>query len=798
MGRIRFAAMTSARMNGLLSGETNCPPSAETDRTGSAPAADDVAALYDRRKQQIDADQPYQSHHISEPRSSRIKRAALSAFRGASSPKEVIGRAFGFAGHRTQPQVIRSDYSEQDDEIQKEIEAAEEREQDASVPHVWRDRWTKVKNFSPFKASFSPDFEDSDEEDQEEEFYESDVDEDDFGNAEATNWWRLLSPFTYLNAMLRVIDAILDRLVHPCGGSRMSVRAPDWLKLLVAGLGALLLAMLMPWATTLVPWNTVNQYKDSISASILFPDIPIPSWSVGIPFRNIGDYVPSVSMPSWSRDNHFGDLREGGQHADDVINRINQEFNNLKKSSKLHADSLKKLKSVVPHVVHMELKNNKPVISDDFWHAMRDLIQVDDSILTINGKKQLSSDKHWQMIAQKLVADPTFTNKLDMTVDGAENRLDKKMTGFWDGWVKKNEEKVRSEVGDAIRVLKSGVSENISAARIEALVKEELKKQPKNADSTFVSRDEFLKHIKNEFSVHRLEIRAELDELKPKIEMLIRDSVEMAKSGKGGQPSIMTKSDVTNLVNGLVRKSLADLNLAAMANGKIHAHWDHELKNQVNYFAIGAGATINGKKSSKLWNPNNAKVMKDGEVTTGLRNLNPFPHTMALMPWSDEGDCFCATLDKNHRGNPHSAMLVVQMAKKIVPQHFVIEHILPGATSDPGARPRHIELHAEIADHETRERVRDFAATHFPEPTLEEDWNYQPAQLDEKFVKIGELKYEGAVLHDGVHVHRLSDELQTMGVETDHVAVRAVSNHGAKQHTCFYRVRLYGAKLDEQ
>jgi hypothetical protein len=46
-------------------------------------------------------------------------------------------------------------------------------------------------------------------------------------------------------------------------------------------------------------------------------------------------------------------------------------------------------------------------------------------------------------------------------------------------------------------------------------------------------------------------------------------------------------------------------------------------------------------------------------------------------------------------------------------------------------------------------------------------------------------------------VHALSRDLvDRLKAATDLVVVRAVTNYGAKDHTCFYRVRLYGEMLE--
>ena len=49
---------------------------------------------------------------------------------------------------------------------------------------------------------------------------------------------------------------------------------------------------------------------------------------------------------------------------------------------------------------------------------------------------------------------------------------------------------------------------------------------------------------------------------------------------------------------------------------------------------------------------------------------------------------------------------------------------------------------------------------------------------------------------DGKYLYRFSEELEIMKAATENIVVRAVSNYGAEKHTCFYRLRLYGEKVE--
>jgi hypothetical protein len=673
--------------------------------------------------------------------------------------------------------------------MQREIEASGERFTEPVSP--WRDRWIRVKTFSPFNSSYRSESHRESVESQEvvhEPLLDDDPDE--LGNPTAVNWWALLKPQTYLHVLLRLMDGLIDWITHLY---RKAAGVFD----LQRFLGLLGIVVLLGAIGTVISNSDYDRsYFDAA------PPINISPWSGLEHFGGkISHYAQSIpllfqgdgGLPSfWDLDD------EDHQHLEGYLKKYDKDLKLLRKAGKLHEASLEKLEKVVPKVVHMELKDGKPVVAQDFWHAMRDLLRADGGFLTIDkkgGDYVLNSEGHWRAIASKLATDPALTSKLNVTMDGIEGRMNSKMSSFWDGWVKDNDDKISSQLGAAMEKLKSAASERELNDVVKKLVNQQL--HDGSSQGIVVTRDEFLRHLKNEFATHRSEIRAELNDLQPQLEELIRQSVKLASDAKTPPPSGMTREDVTTLVNNLLRKALADANLEAMARGKIHAHWDIELKNQVNYFSIGAGAVTDPKLSAKTYDPYKKGVIDDDAYARGIRGAQPLPPMAALMPWLDEGDCWCAARQTNYRGNPHGAALSVILGHQIVPQHVVIEHILPGATVDPGARPRDIEVHARIEDLATRERLRDFAATHFPEqdPSTD-DWNAMPADLGPQFVKIGHFTYEGAELHDGVHVHRLSSELLALRAETDQVVVRATSNYGAANHTCFYRVRLYGHRLD--
>lgn len=694
-----------------------------------------------------------------------------------------------------------SNSSEQDEAMQRDIQEAEERiarEREAEIRRErWRQQWAwflSLWSLDPLRTWASrqlarlqrPRASPSEGEDA------------------PLDWGRYFSPTTYLQMLVSLIDKTMDLAVSLFDRiSSLNLRAQlagsigaiSWV---VVGLFVLLMSfgisqsLLGRSSLSGDEWDfeprpsfssrlpTVGQITDKINSIMpsmpSMPTIPTISW----PSRKTRDEFPW----EFSTDSNF-------RSAEEYLEKYEKDLSTLKKATELHRASLKKLETVVPQIVHMEVRDGRPVVKQEFWHALRDLIKREGSFLNmemVDNGYEVSSDDQWRGIMARLIKDPTFTSKLNMTMSDLEGRFDNKMTTFWDSWIKNNDNKIADILGPALDKIQSAGSGREFDRRFSKIVKEHL--QGDDLRDTVVTRDEFLRHLKNEFASHRAEVRHELEELRPRMDELIREALRMAAENT---PQSMSKSEITTLVNGLVRKSVADLNLEALAKGQIHLHWDAELKNQINYFSIGSGATIDAKRTSVTFDPHKQGAISSGKFMDGLRGSMPYPPIAALTPWSEEGDCWCAARSLSRRGNPHGATISVQLANHLIPQHVVIEHIVPGATRDPGARPKDIEIYAHIGDARIRERVEDFSRVYFPPD--DQDWDETPANFGTAFVMIGRFRYEGAdQLHDGVYVHRLSSELADLGAETDQVVVRATSNYGARDHTCFYRVRLFGER----
>ncbi|KAJ6444933.1 DUF221 domain-containing protein [Purpureocillium lavendulum] len=664
-------------------------------------------------------------------------------------------------------------------------------------------------------------------------------------NRPATRLWQLLNPWTYVKAIVWLFLGLFHRLISiplPREGSwRLLASIPQFLLRmwhLLVGCLQYLVASILGFASFLWPSEMRRRlspyarwlpYIFGVAAAVILgvalSNVRFQGWSGGslddlwepagrgrwsVPgLSGVRGYLPSMSLPSmsvpsmslpsvtipslslpsmsWRSSSRWEDIFKAGDmgnmtpaKAEGIFKKMSRHMDALATANRLHDSAIKTLEGILPKVVHVDVRNGRPFISPDFYHALRDLMRHDESIFKLDE----TSERQLKAIMARLSKDSSFTAKLaDAVADRSSQR------GSWDSWLKDNQAKVRQMIGVEVEA-------KINSAGIGGGLSKLLRSYTGilSGGGKVVSRDEYMRYVRNEAASLRAEMRAEIAGLRPQMEKLVRESLNLAT---GGGPAAMTRTEITTLVNGLVHRGLADINLKALASGKIHAHWDAALKNQINYFSIGAGAIADPRYTSPEYDPfSSTYFSREDQKKASIRG--PQPAMAALMPWKDVGDCFCAARSQSRRGNPHGASLAVQLAYRVIPQHIVVEHILPGATPDPGARPRDIEVYADYTDATLRARVRDFSDTHFPEPSaaLGRDWDYTPADYPDRFVKIGQFAYEGAELHDGVHVQRLSTELLTLGAATDHVIVRAVSNYGARNQTCFYRVRLYGEDVD--
>ncbi|KAI1335806.1 hypothetical protein F5Y15DRAFT_223539 [Xylariaceae sp. FL0016] len=234
-------------------------------------------------------------------------------------------------------------------------------------------------------------------------------------------------------------------------------------------------------------------------------------------------------------------------------------------------------------------------------------------------------------------------------------------------------------------------------------------------------------------------------------------------------------------VKALVQQHLARERQAAL-DGRNQASARQLLLNQVNFFSGGSGATIDPTYTSTGWRvPKSHFMSTDFIERAGYKTQPP---TQALTAWDDEGECFCAGPDQKGNGAGMNTINVL-VSRNIVPTWLVVEHISSAQTLDAGAMPKDIEVWASFEEINLRNEVRVFSEETFKDTPEEKI-------LDESYVKIHHVTYKNSSTSEYEVQHfKMFDQLATMGAFSNHFVVRAINNHGA-DHTCFYRLRLYG------
>lgn len=509
-------------------------------------------------------------------------------------------------------------------------------------------------------------------------------------------------------------------------------------------------------------WNLPKIYTPDYSSWD-----PAQTWdTITQTFENINPFLSPYSNAS---------VDAAHREYKNLVKQSFKEIERLQKSSQMYEGSVKKLEELMPQVVHMEVRNGKPAIPDDFWHALQDLIKADEDVVSIQGSRtgpRFASGKHWDAVLTHINDDLDSGHRL---------------SAAWEGWLKTNRMKVLSALQLDEKPPTPSIDANMKDA-LNQLVKERL--QGPDLTETVVTRDEFVRHIRGEFATHRQEVRSEMKELDTKLEARLQQALKAAENA----PAPLSAREVKQMVRDAVHEELSKAQLGALARGGIHRSWAADLRHRVNFFAVGTGAVVNPLKSSPTYMPQRAPLGSRSWLSFGKRAA-PLPYNSVLLPWDDSGDGWCGANTVDRHGKPNGVALSIQLGRSITPEHIVVEHILPDATLEPDARPREIELWAQVDGVELQQRLLDFAASHFPpRPGDGEVPPVAEAKCDgtECFYLIGRFEYESNPLHGGVFVHKLSDELGLLGVETDHVRVVATSNYGDADKTCFYRLRLYG------
>lgn len=147
------------------------------------------------------------------------------------------------------------------------------------------------------------------------------------------------------------------------------------------------------------------------------------------------------------------------------------------------------------------------------------------------------------------------------------------------------------------------------------------------------------------------------------------------------------------------------------------------------------------------------------------------PPSQALLPYKENGDCWCAS------PSPNGALtLGVHLQVPVFPEAFVLDHLPKESALDITTAPKKVDFYAHVP-RESREKLK-----HWTEPQCDSE---RPRGKD--WICMGRIIYN--IDHPRpAQVLSFDDPPFTI----DRAIIRVLSNYG-NDHTCIYQVRLHGA-----
>lgn len=526
--------------------------------------------------------------------------------------------------------------------------------------------------------------------------------------------------------------------------------------------------------------------------------------------QNILQFVPWIVL------HPFATLTGNLDYADfrDQLSRL--ELKGHSNSIKMNsiAAATNQMRRVLPELIKINVGERRGdwTIDEWFWHVLNEEMTQGSfvwSLLTITKSEDGSytiSDTHWNAIKQRiqnerlLVSDRPVSGEDPLALSNEVMRyVEQSVSQAFQDWLVQNEKDVRRLMGKNEGIPSAtykdlyGDVEKIVAERLDALGLQE----------GVVTKDTFIEKMEHEFDQRESYIKTEMKNLHEKLGQALEIAIDAKNSAE--PPPGMSRHEVSDLVDESVRRAIADAQLEAMAKGSIKSHLKNELNLRKNYFSALRGAVVDPRLTSGTydWRPqqvvkqeswtgiwsvwgggeNKQPVYREGGRFSGM----PFAPALALERWEEDGECWCAG-----HGDPDNITRVADLSifttEPVVPQHLVIEHIGRGATFDPEAMPKDIEFWIQPPPDKRARTLYDWSKSKWA------DIKYGPgAKLVNKgFLKVGEFQFDAGIGKGESQVFKLSEELLGMDAQTRQVLVRAKSNYGAKDHTCFYRLRLFG------
>lgn len=478
------------------------------------------------------------------------------------------------------------------------------------------------------------------------------------------------------------------------------------------------------------------------------------------------------------------------------------------------------MRRVLPDLIKVNVRSDTGewTVDDDFWNALDAEMHeggIMYSLLTLKKSEDgfdTISDAHWNAIKQRIDRDHTLISDrpgseeapLDLS-DQVMAYVNQHISKVWGDWLKANEDAVGKLQGKPVET-PSRVYKELYGD-LERAMNERLKTL--GLEQGIVTKEEFIRKLEGSIEKHREKVEVEMKNLDSKLGQAIGIAIEAKNAVEASHD--VGHEEIRETIDKAIRQAIADAQLEAIAKGHIKSHLDTELVRQKNYFNTLRGAVIDHTLTSSTytWEPRGEERDQDSESrgwslfpiwkkqqqqTTfreGGESLGrPFSAAIALKKWEGDGECWCAGL-ADAKNITSVADLAVFTAETVVPQYLVVEHIDPGASFDPKSMPKDIEFWIRTPNDKRARTLDHWSKERWPEIKYDAA---SKSLLNRGFVKAGQFQYDNGIGKGESQVFKFPDELLNMDAQTQQVVVRATTNYGAEDHTCFYRLRLFGDK----
>lgn len=532
--------------------------------------------------------------------------------------------------------------------------------------------------------------------------------------------------------------------------------------------------------------------------------------------QNIAQFVPWIIL------HPFAVLTGNLDYADFRTALHWAEWNHQNNRHRLDylAGATHQMRRILPELIaiNVDRSTNEWAVGDSFWFALDEQMRhggLHHSILTLEKSADgsyLITDDHWDAILRRmqseggLIADRSAVENFD-NVDYSDQItavVERTVSQRWDQWLKKND--------DATKRVQGADREAMSAYYTELFGDFEQKLLDRvrsyNQEEQLVSKDEFIEKIKHVSNEYNVQIKAEMEAMHDQLRYAI-DAAEQSKR-TARVPDGMSRDQVREMIDGAIQRAIADAQLESIAKGNIKGQVENELSGHKNYFSAVRGAMIDHSLSSStyrwsnkggildveeprtsgglfsLFSGKSTSVFRDGGNKAGI----DYSAGKVLEKWDEDGECWCAGhADSNNNNDSRIADLSILTTDTVIPQHLVVEHITASGSFDPEAMPKDLEVWIRTPSDRRRRTLLEWSANIWSDARFEKNG----ARLMAKgFVKIGEFRYLSSVGKGEKQVFRLSEDLLDLDAQTQQVVVRSKSNYGAQDHTCFYRLQLFG------